>query len=632
MNGLKASKTVVFISFLLAYATASQVVRQSPQPPGSQQQLGLIIPMRDGVHLAADVSLPRAHGRWPTVLVRTPYNRKAGAARSFRIFLTRGYALVVEDVRGRFASQGVFGLTEQEASDGYDTINWICAQPWSNGQVVMAGASYLGMAQWWAAVAANPHLVAISPMASGDDEYLDRFYSPGGAMKLGQRLLWLAQNFTPPSQVRLRFAQFIYHLPLRNADVSATGVMLPEWRSAIDHPSYDAYWRTLSIREQLQHVNVPVLSLGGWFDNFVESDLDAFSRLSRAGKTVETWIGPWAHNPAIKFPTRDFGPSATIGIRLRQVQWFDRWLNKTSRQPVAATPPLLRIFVMGPNVWRDEHEWPLARTRYTRLYIASAGHANSVSGDGVLEWEAPHERGSDGFTYDPKNPVPTIGGPICCDSRVLPPGPLDQTPVESRNDVLVYTSPALRHNIEVTGPVRVDLYVSTSANDTDFTAKLVDVDLNGRPLIVTDGIQRLRYRLSLDHPVFVKRNRAYQISVDAGVTSYVFYAGHRIRLEVSSSNFPRFDRNLNSAHANADQVKTTKARQSVFYGERYPSAIILPIIPEANELRRQAQTSHREFTRSFSKGVISSPDAAIPNRVQARIWSSWPSSAASAAP
>jgi putative CocE/NonD family hydrolase len=360
---------------------------------------------------------------------------------------------------------------------------------------------------------------------------------------------------------------------------------LPLWRSALDHPSYDGYWKSLSIREHLNKISVPVLSMGGWFDTYARDDLDMFSRLSSEHHTIETWIGPWAHNPSLKFRTRDFGPQANIGIRLKQAAWFDHWLKTTpASDPVAAEGSLLHIFVMGPNVWREEREWPLARTRFTRLYLSSSGHANSSSGDGILRWQAVPKAQADIFTYDPENPVPTTGGAVCCEPNILPAGPLDQTPVERRSDVLVYTSRALTQDLEVTGPVRVVLYIATSANDTDFTAKLVDVQPDGRPLLVTDGIQRLRYRLSLTRPAFAKRNTAYQISIDAGVTSFVFSTGHRIRLEISSSNFPRFDRNLNSLRPNADEAEITQARQTVFHEKSYPSAIILPVIPADTKL------------------------------------------------
>jgi putative CocE/NonD family hydrolase len=569
--------------FLLITGLGGLAGSQSENQPEAQktQRFDLIVPMRDGVHLTADLYLPEAEGRWPTVLVRTPYSRKAKSTRSYLYFRDRGYAVVLEDVRGRFGSGGIFSSVEQEGPDGNDTIDWIAQQPWSNGQVAMAGSSYLGIVQWWAALEDNPHLLAISPMCSGDDEYLDRYYSSGGALQLGHRLSWVSESLKSPLIVRPALRDYIWHLPLRTSDLAASYRPVSLWRTALAHPSDDAYWRRRSVRDQIQKVSVPVLSFGGWFDSYAESDLDAFSRLALQHKPVETWIGPWAHNPAYQFPTRDFGPEASIPIRAKQADWFAEALRTHTllghihRQH----QHVLHIFVIGPDIWREEREWPLARTRYIPLYLVSNGRANTASGDGRLKWSEPQTGQADGFTYDPAKPVPTVGGAICCDPRILPPGPLAQNQVERRADVLVYTSEPLGDSIEVTGTVRVTLYVSTSANDTDFTAKLVDVDPNGRALLVTDGIQRLRYRLTLTTPIFAKRNVPYQINVDAGVTSYVFAAGHRLRLEVSSSNFPRFDRNLNSTGANADQTKLTKARQNVFHNPRYPSAVVLPVIP-----------------------------------------------------
>jgi predicted acyl esterase len=545
----------------------------------------ILVPMRDGVHLATDVFLPAIAGKWPAVLVRTPYSRHALAIRGYRFFLQRGYALVVQDLRGRYASQGTFGLITQEAPDGSDTINWIASQPWSNGRVAMAGSSFLGLVQWWAAIEGNAHLRAISPMFSGDDEYSDRYYSTGGALQLGHRLLWFAENFPPTPAGPPPLNTYIGHLPLRTADEAATQQSLKLWQLALDHPSFDFFWQQQSIRNVLNRVSAPVLSFGGWFDAYAASDLDAFGRLAKADKPIETWIGPWAHNPGLHFSTRDFGPEATITVRAKQADWFDRWMKKPGNAAQERETAVLHIFVMGPDVWRKENEWPLARTRYTPLYLVSAGHANTSAGDGTLSWQLPWKSKADAYTYDPRNPVPTSGGSVCCEPAVFPPGPLDQSAVETRPDVLVYTSPPLAEEIEVTGLVRTILYVSTSANDTDFTAKLVDIQPDGKPLLVTDGIQRLRYRLSLSNPVYVKRYQAYQISVDTGVTSYVFAARHRIRLEVSSSNFPRFDRNLNGIGPIADQTKPVKARQMVFHQKGYPSAIILPVIGRSREPR-----------------------------------------------
>ena len=555
----------------------AQAIRSEPPAGSRTEQLGIAIPMRDGVRLAADVFLPQTTGRWPTVLFRTPYGRKRPSSRGYREFVKRGYAVVIEDVRGRYASQGVFSNLAQEGPDGDDTINWIAEQPWSNARVAMAGGSYLGMVQWWAAIQDNPHLFAISPLFSGDDEYLDRYYSPGGALQLGHRLLWLAENMTPPSHVRPLFSSYIHHLPLRTADVAATGVELPAWQTALDHPSYDEFWKQRSLRGDAEKVRVPVLSFGGWFDTYVDSDLDMFARLAAAHREVETWIGPWGHNPSTAFGTRDFGRQERLAIRSMQADWFDQWGAKRLRaqEPTRAA---LHIFVMGPDIWREEHEWPLARARDTPYYLASDGHANSSEGDGQLNRQPTMKGPHDVFTYDPRTPVPTEGGAICCEPGILPPGPLEQTAVERRNDVLVYTSTPLKEDTEVTGPVRAVLYVSTSANDTDFTAKLVDVGTDGSAIEVCDGIQRLRYRLSLAKPVFVKRNTAYQISVDVGVTSYQFAAGHKIRLEVSSSNFPRFDRNMNSSGPNSEASKPVRAKQTVYHEKVYPSALILPVV------------------------------------------------------
>lgn len=581
-------------AWLTSSGAIAQIVKHGDDLPGVRQELGASIRMRDGIHLAADIFHPEGFGRWPTLLVRTPYNRKSSAMASYRAFAQRGYAVVIEDVRGRFASQGVPGSIEQEGTDGNDTIQWISDQVWSNGRVGMVGASYLGIVQWWSAVQDNPHLITIAPVNSGDDEYLDRFYSTGGALKLGHRLLWIAENYRDPGQHPPPLRDYIFHLPLLTADAAALGKPIELWRTALDHPSYDSFWKELSIRDRLDRVHIPVESMSGWFDNYAESELDAFTRLAKQGDTVETWIGPWTHIPNIVFPQTDYGPQSILHIRNIQADWFDRWLKRADPPP--HPEPTLHLFVMGADTWRVEHEWPLARTRFTPLYLDSGGHANSVRGDGNLSWRTSNS-GSDSFTYDPKNPVPTMGGAICCDPKALPAGPLDQSTVENRNDVLVYTSPKLTEDLEVTGPVRAVLYISTSVNDTDFTVKLVDVAPDGRPTILCDGIQRLRYRLSLEKPVFVKRNSVYQIGVDAGVTSNVFLPGHRIRVEVSSSNFPRFDRNLNSTRPIAMETKIVKARQTVYHNRSYSSAIILPVIPRRPSFERN-QDHARDNQRS----------------------------------
>lgn len=552
------------------------------------------IPMRDGVALAADLYTPPGAGRWPTILIRTPYSRRSNTTRGYRFFAEHGYAVVAQDVRGRYGSGGSFGSIAQEGPDGSDTLNWIFRQPWSNGRIGMAGASYVGIAQWWAAVQNNPHLVTIFPAVSGDDEYMDRFYSTGGAVQLGHRLVWLSENLAPRGIRRPQFQDDINHRPLKTADLAATTLKLDMWRTPMSHPSYDSFWSRLSIRSRLMNVKIPVCSIGGWFDSYAQSDLNAFSLLSKQGHPVETWIGPWPHNFVTKFSTVDFGATANPHIRSLQLAWFNKYLL-TDRFDTKYSRPELHIFVMGSGIWRDEHEWPLARTRFTPFYLDSRGQANSAAGDGELRAAFGKDHPPDHFTYNPKTPVPTMGGAICCNPRLLPPGPLDQRSVEQRRDVLVYTSNPLNEETEVTGPIGATLYIATSANDTDFTAKLVDVFPDGRALLVTDGVARLRYRMSLSKPVFVKRNAIYQIHIDAGVTSWVFLPRHRIRLEVSSSNFPRFDRNLNSSRPNAEETVMNTASQTVFHERRYPSVLVLPVIPR---VRNSFSASHSPISRA----------------------------------
>jgi putative CocE/NonD family hydrolase len=548
-----------------------------PASVGTIKEFHVRIAMRDGVHLAANIFRPSQPGRIPAILMRTPYNKGDDITSHYQAFVDQGYAIVVQDVRGRYESDGLFQPLTQEPRDGDDTLNWIARQPWSDGKIGMMGGSYLGIVQWKVAILNNPHLKAIFPVVSGYDDYRDRFYSNGGAMKLGNRLLWMsgnvrARDFQPPE-----FIQFVRAWPLRQADRVATGLTCDWYQKSLDHPGYDSFWQSISTRAQIQRVRVPVFSVGGWYDNFVESDLEAYAALRRSSGLHRILIGPWPHNMSMKFRGVDFGRESTVALRGLQLQWFDQWL-KSKDTPLLSRPPV-RIFVMGANRWREEREWPLPRTRWTPVYLDSKGRANSLNGDGGLVWKAPRRKFRDGFVYDPVNPVPTLGGAVCCNPKVFAWGPMDQRPVERRSDVLVYTSPPLHRDLEVTGPVRVVLYASTSARDTDFTAKLVDVFPNGEARNLTDGILRLRYRQSLEKPEIANPAEIYKITIDAGPTSNVFLKGHRIRLEISSSNFPRFDRNPNTGRPIADETEMRNASQTVYHDRLHLSQVVLPVVP-----------------------------------------------------
>lgn len=559
---------------ILAWLLAAFALAGS-EAPAIVKLLHVRVPMRDGAALCANVFLPAANWRGPVLLVRTPYGKGAALDPNYRVFLDHGYALVVQDVRGRYHSEGVFRPIDQEPADGYDTLNWIGRQSWSNGRVGMLGGSYLGIVQWKVAPLNNPYLKAIFPIVSGCDDYRDRFYSTGGALKLGQRLLWMSENLRAPG-FRPRFDSFIWHLPIRTADAAATGQRSEMFQQAVNHPAFDSFWRKASVLEKLDRIRVPVLSVGGWYDNFCQGDLEAFARLKNSPH--RTVIGPWPHNMSIPFQNVDFGPHSALPIRRLQLEWFDYWLK--SSHPSGTRPPgaPLTLFIMGANRWSEETTWPPAGVHYTPFYLSSSSGANSLSGDGELRRAPENETGSDSFVYDPNKPVPTTGGAVCCRPSVFPWGPMDQRPVEKRKDVLVYTSARLSRDLDVIGPVRLQLYISSSAPDTDFTAKLVDVFPDGEARNLCDGILRLRYRQSLGKPAApLHPGEIYSIQIDAGVTANRFQAGHRIRLEISSSNFPRFDRNLNTGKSTIDTIQRRIAYQTVYHGRQHPSHLLLPV-------------------------------------------------------
>jgi hypothetical protein len=349
------------------------------------------------------------------------------------------------------------------------------------------------------------------------------------------------------------------------------------FQEALNHPAFDSFWRAISVRERIRSVRTPVFAIGGWYDNFVESDLEAYSALHKASGVNRVIVGPWPHNMSYQFQDVDFGTDSKVPVRTLQLAWFDHWLMGKDEQALSGPP--LKIFVMGSNKWREASEWPPPEARPMALYLASGGHANTLEGDGALTDKPADHSKRDGFVFDPRDPAPTRGGAVCCNPRVLPWGPMDQRPVERRKDVLVYTGKPLESDTEAIGPVEVTLYAATSAKDTDFTAKLVDVFPDGNARNLTDGILRLRYRGSLDKPELARPSEVYKLSIDAGVTANVFLKGHRIRVEISSSNFPRFDRNPNTGGRIADETKPVAATQTVYHDRRHPSEVVLLVMP-----------------------------------------------------
>ncbi len=560
--------------YLLLIASFGIATAQTP----AIKQFHVHVPMHDGVLLSANVFRPGAPGTVSTILMRTPYGKGDDWTSNHQAFVAHGYAVVIQDVRGRYESQGTFQPLTQEPSDGNDTLNWIAKQPWSNGKVGMTGGSYLGIVQWKVAILNNPHLKAIFPWVSGDDDYRDRYYSTGGAVKLGHRLLWVEENLKQPGYDPPSFEKYVRTLPLRHADVVVTGQRNQMMQTILDHPADDSFWQSVSVRDQLQNIKIPVFSIGGWYDNYVESDLDAFTTLQKQSGVHRILIGPWPHNVNTLMPGADFGRDSQILFRRTQLEWFDQWL-KDKDVPMMSRPPV-RIFVMGLNQWRDEAEWPPKGARMARYYLESGGHANSLNGDGTLTPEPVMKSQHDVFVFDPHNPVPTRGGAVCCNPSIFPWGPMDQRPVEQRSDVLVYSTPALREDVEVTGPIQVTLFAASTAPDTDFTAKLVDVLPNGVARNLTDGLLRARYRKSLAKPELLKPGAVTEYKIDAGVTSNVFLKGHKIRIEISSSNFPRFDRNSNTGGSIADEKEMATATQTIHHDNKHESYVVLPIVAD----------------------------------------------------
>ncbi len=549
---------------------------------------------RDGVTLKADVYRPAGDGPFPVLLQRTPYDKRN--AEDFALLaIAHGFMVVVQDVRGRYTSGGEWYPFKHEIDDGYDAVEWAAALPHSNGKVGMFGGSYVGATQMLAAIGHPPHLSGICPVVTASN-YHENWTYQGGAFEQ-----WFNQSWTSglaegtlgryiDSNTNALVGSTVLPLkqyPLFNTHIdpgASTDKLAPYFLDWLAHPEYDSYWKQWSIEENFGNIQVPALSIAAWYDIFQGGSLRNYEGLkehagndaARKGQRLLVTIGGHAGGGQ-KIGDVDFGPAANdFNENAITVAWYEHlFLDK---QNIFTTTPV-RIFVMGENKWRNEDAWPLQRAKATRYFLESSGRANSAAGDGALTTSAPRQEGSDTLVYDPANAAPTVGGPLCCDPVHLPAGPRDQKEVEARQDVLVYSTPPLEGDVEVTGPITLDLFAKSSAVDTDFTAKLVDVWPNGFAQNLTEGIIRARYRESTSASSLIEPGKVYEYKIDVWSTSNVFLKGHRIRLEVSSSNFPRFDRNLNTGKSAADDSTFVKATNTVLHDAQHPSAIILPIVP-----------------------------------------------------
>ncbi len=571
--------------FLLFWAGAwLALVCPLPAAPAAAPELpfefqrNVPIPMRDGIKLVANVFLPRQGGPFPVLLQRTPYGKMNELSGEVRRYCAAGFAVVVQDCRGRGASPGEWDPFRYDGEDGFDTQEWTGRQPWCDGQIGTFGGSYVGWTQWAAAVRGSQYLRCMVPVVPFTDAYHE-IANPGGAFQLALSFGWgsgvggLNLNLAgTPDPFKF--------LPLNRWDEQGAR-RVPFLREWVAHPLYDDYWKARTIQGRFDRVNVPVLNIGGWYDIFSKPTLDhvaqvrqsSTNRLARRNQFV--LIGPWGHSVGgQKLGELDFGAAARVDTGKLQLEWFQYWLK--NQETGVQNWPMVRLFVMGENTWRNEHEWPLARTRYTPWYFRSGGKAATRNGDGQLQPQPPGQEPADQFTYDPADPVPTRGGNNLMGA---PAGPFDQSAVENRPDVLVYTCAPLEQAMEVTGPVKVILHAASTARDTDFTAKLVDVHPDGKAYNLCDGVQRARFRVPGAAPSLLTPGQVCRYEIDLWATSNLFQPGHRIRVEISSSNFPRYDRNPNTGHDFGVDAELASARQTVWHDTERASCIVLPIIP-----------------------------------------------------
>lgn len=546
--------------------------------------------MRDGVVLRANVYRPGGPGPFPVLLSRTPYGKdlpNVGATLDIPQATKRGFVVVVQDTRGRFNSEGDWYPMINEAEDGADTVAWASALPGSNGQVAMYGASYFGFTQWAAAAQKPPALRAIAPFITWSDPF-DGTLFRGGALEFGLLASWNMQvdlnmvmrrhagdRMALATAVKNLVADYdnlsdgFTELPLREFPPMLRNEVGAAFLNTVARPldREDRLAAGIAVHTWHDRVDVPSFNIGGWHDIFLAGTIANYQAARANGQPARLLIGPWLHGPASNpIGEMNYGFGSTAGfLDLRtdlstlQLEWFGRVLRD---EPETGDP--VQIFVMGTNTWRTEAEWPLARARSVPYYLQA---------DGGLAEDIP-TTAPDEYDYDPTDPTPTVGGATLM-SPDFPSGPRDQRRIESRPDVLTYTTAELTDDLEVTGPISVRLWASTSAPDTDFVARLCDVFPDGRSINITDGIIRGQHQTGAP----LEPGRPYEFVIDLWATSNVFRAGHRIRLHIASSSFPRWDRNPNTGRPLGVDTELRVAHQRIWHDAERPSRVLLPVVP-----------------------------------------------------
>jgi len=569
----------------------------------------VMITMRDGTRLAADIYRPRDDAAHPTLVNVHPYDNDSFLVVHELLFspliaAQKGYVVVSAEARGRAGSEGEWKPYGDEGNDAYDTVEWAAAQPWSDGNVGLYGACALGLAAIQGAVASPPHLKAVFAYMTATDFHCGWAYSAGGALELGFQMSWVWKILARDTLSRLDISEAERSAAMARIDAAATdmngsaaflplidfppyqGGAAPYWREWLSHPAYDAFWSGVDNVAAAGCIQVPVMHLSAWYDTCLKGHMDFDAALRRDGDPAlrsrhRLIIGPTDHSAYYnKRPChageRDFGPTAMTGPDVLAGMVFDWFGHHLRGEPLRELPEHgVRYWQMGENRWREAPAWPPAYT-LRPYYLHSGGRANTRLGDGTLDTRAPDAEAVDSFAYDPVDPVPTTGGRSMID---VPTGVANQSTVEERQDVLVYTSACLAEPLVLNGPITLVLHAASDAEDTDFTAKLVDVEPDGYCANIAEGIIRARYREDRAREVFLVPNEPTEFRIDLWDIAHTFLSGHRLRLEVSSSNFPRFDRNLNSRVTPALGVASDarKAVQQVFHDHARPSRLELPV-------------------------------------------------------
>lgn len=539
------------------------------------------VPMRDSVELATDIWVPSPAGRHPLILMRTPYGKVSQRATDYaRYFVGHGYAFAVQDVRGRGASEGDFDFLSQEGDDGFDAIEWLARQPWSNGRICLMGSSYGAGIQWQAAKKRPPHLVCIAPVAAPGDVQNEVPYI-GGAFREEWALDWLAYSTTRVAKLTTEdWLDVQAHRPLITND-EVMGHRERLYREWLEHPLPGAYWNRMTLSDaDFAMIDLPVLTITGWFDSQLSGALYGWKGMERAGgkKNQYLVIGPWTHGQTSagggeSLGNLQFSADSIIDPLALQRAFFDEYLLE--RQGSFAQPKV-RIYIPGRNAWQESDAYREGTP--TSFFLYSQGDANTIGGGGTLREDAPGGA-DDRFTFDPQHPVPlstSLNGGTHGASYGM-----DRRAIEARKDILVYSSARLSAPMEVLGTGRVDLYAASDGRDTDFTASIIDVYPDGRAVLIGSkltGIQRARYRNHLDHQQLLTPGKVEKYAIDLGPIGYSFGAGHRIRIEISSSAAPRYNPNPNTGDPIATDTEWRIAKQIVRHNRRYPSALVLPIV------------------------------------------------------